>query len=154
MNVFFYFTIFLNNHIFISFLEVGHTQNKGDSMHARIENHTKNRSIFTQQEWARQISQATVKEPFYQVKEVKQEEIYNFDSLSEFFNWSKAKISTVWEFHVTPGNDTIDFKTNFFDKLQSIKILKKNKNLKDVINHPIMAAYNKLIPLNKTKRLI
>lgn len=59
------------------FLEVGHTQNSGDSMHSAIERVSKNQNVYTQKRWADLMQQAAIKKP-YIVPEVTQEEIYDF----------------------------------------------------------------------------
>lgn len=49
----------LNVNIRHSFLEVGHTQNKGDSVHATIENQAKKEEkIFTEDKWCTVIKNA------------------------------------------------------------------------------------------------
>ena len=60
----------LNIDIKYSFLEVGHTQNEGDSVHATIERYSRGRKIFTQNEWSSIITNAEKTSPTYEVRTV------------------------------------------------------------------------------------
>lgn len=133
------------------FLEVGHTQNAGDSMHARIENSTKFQSIYTQKHWAQCIIDSNNTNP-YDVKEVEQKEILDFEPLADLFNWKQAKIGSIREIKIIPGNAEVFIKYDFFEDPRQIKVLKKNKKLQDVISHKLASAYSKPIPLNEKKK--
>lgn len=75
-------------------------------MHARIENFTKQKSIYSQKEWAKHIKECKVEDP-YSVKEMNQEMIYDFEPLAKFFNWKVAKLSTVQEVKISPNSPVI-----------------------------------------------
>lgn len=73
-----------------SFLETGHTQNEGDSVHAAIERHAKGHQIYTLNEWGSIISEAKVSKPIYQVINITYEMIFDFKNLSSLMNWSQT----------------------------------------------------------------
>lgn len=86
------------------FLEVGHTQNDGDSMHARIEEYCRKKSVYTQQQWCRFMKESKVDNQ-YIVNEKLQSEIFDFQDLSRNFNWRSVKIASVRE--ISEGNENI-----------------------------------------------
>lgn len=141
----------LSKKIFNSFLEVGHTQSEGDSMHALIENHVKRKSIYTQKEWIQNIKECKKVKP-YEVYEVSQSDIFNVEALSTtFFNWKAAKVSTLREIHVTPKSSEVSVKHNYFDDYTKIKVLKKNKKIEDIMSYELKLAYTQRIPLSEKK---
>lgn len=132
---------------------MGHTQSSGDSMHACIENYTKHKSIYTQNQWIHHIRECKQDGKPYEVTEVLQDNIYAFDTLSNLFNWKNTKTSSIREICVKPNSDEIYVKYNFLDKTpKSINIFKKNKKINDVISHALPKAYNNLIPLKDKKK--
>lgn len=137
-----------------SFLEVGHTQSEGDSMHACIENYTKRKTVYTQKQWAQFIVESKQEKPSYIVKQIQQPDINNYDQLSDLFNWKSAKVASIREIHFIPNSTDIHVKYNFFDSPKAIKILKKNKKIEHVLSHKLQNAYTDLIPLNEKKKVI
>lgn len=125
-------------------MEVGHTQSAGDSMHACIEKYTNRKSVFTQKEWANYIKECKVENP-YNVKEINQDMIYDFDPLAKIFYWKIAKLSTIREVKISPNSPVIQIKTNFFERSKEINVLKRNVSLKDIIDLSLMISKN-LIP--------
>lgn len=72
------------------FLEKGHTQNAGDSMHAVIENAKKRQStIYSPDQWVMLIRIAKVTGKPYIVKEMSQNDFYNFANIVKRQNWKK-----------------------------------------------------------------
>lgn len=69
-----------------SFLEVGHTQNEGDSMHALIENKSKGVTIYRPQDWYNLIQTAREGPKKYVVTEMSNEMILDFKILIEGHN--------------------------------------------------------------------
>ncbi|CAH1163388.1 unnamed protein product [Phaedon cochleariae] len=63
------------------FLEVGHTQNEGDSMHALIERRKKNQTVYVPEQWVTIIRSAKVTGKPYGVKEMDQCKILDFKDL-------------------------------------------------------------------------
>lgn len=70
------------------FLEVGHTQNEGDSVHALIERSAKNKLIYTPNEWYCLVRWAKQDGKPYIVEEM-DTHFYNFKSLLQG-NWNKS----------------------------------------------------------------
>lgn len=74
------------NSITLKFLTVGHTQNEGDSMHARIENEgnriLKGGPIYEPSQWVSVIKCAKKNGRPYTVNEVQKENIFDLKTLS------------------------------------------------------------------------
>lgn len=77
-------------HITHRYLEKGHTQNEGDSVHALIERKAKNKEIFTPQEWYELIRNAKVEGKKYQVIEINKEQVLDFNEFLGKQNWEKT----------------------------------------------------------------
>lgn len=58
LSVFLYASAKFNISIKHTFLEVGHTQNEGDSVYATIEKFAKNQKIYTPEDWIELIKRA------------------------------------------------------------------------------------------------
>ncbi|XP_055912304.1 uncharacterized protein LOC129946218 [Eupeodes corollae] len=71
------------------FLEKGHTQNEGDSVHALIEKSQKNKIVYTPIQWYSIIRNAKTKEPVYKVTEMIQDDFKDFKTFSYSLNWIK-----------------------------------------------------------------
>lgn len=72
-----------------SFLIAGHTQNEDDSMHALIERQTKNKMLYTPDQWYTAFRFAKSDENPYKVTEVSQDLIKDFKSqLKCIKNWT------------------------------------------------------------------
>ena len=64
------------------YLEKGHTQNEGDSIHASyIEHASRNISVYTTSQWAATVRSARPRKPYY-VTEMRLIDFYNFKSLA------------------------------------------------------------------------
>lgn len=74
------------------FLERGHTQNEGDSMHACIENSKKGKTIYVPVQWITLVRCAKVTGKPYLVTEVSNEDFLNFKGIVEdkSYNWTKT----------------------------------------------------------------
>ncbi|CAH2094046.1 unnamed protein product [Euphydryas editha] len=79
----------LNITIKHTFLEKGHTQAEGDSVHALIERSSKNKLIYTPLEWFSLVRWAKQDGKPYNVIEMKHTDFYNFKHLLDGRNWSK-----------------------------------------------------------------
>lgn len=120
-------------------------------MHARIEQHCRNKSVYTQQQWCTFIKEAKRTNP-YSVNEVVQTEIYDFWELSKNFNWIPIKIASVREVTVQPHVDTVHIKYDFQQEGREMKILKKNKNMNDVQMYKLKPTSEKKLPLAPRKK--
>lgn len=95
------------------FLEKGHTQNEGDSMHAIIENARKRLSaIYTPDQWVSLIRMAKVTGKPYIVTEMSQNDFFSFSQFVTFQNWKKSsdgisvKISQIKETKYLPETES------------------------------------------------
>ncbi|CAG9827115.1 unnamed protein product [Diabrotica balteata] len=93
------------------FLEIGHTQNENDSMHAVIEVAKKRHSnIYTPNQWIILIKMAKVTPLQYRVKGMSQEDCFSFKPVVQKQNWKSTntaevvKISKISENHFDPKN--------------------------------------------------
>ena len=68
------------NHIFF---EKGHSQSEVDSIHARIEKHSKHLTVFDKQSWVKLVENSKETEPVYSVKELEHEDILNVTDLAK-----------------------------------------------------------------------
>ena len=73
-----------------------HTQNAGDCMLSRIEQHWSKKDIFTEDQWCQLMHESKV-EKKYQIDQKGQDEIFNFEILANFLNWKNFKISSLRE---------------------------------------------------------
>lgn len=79
----------LNITIKHTFLEKGHTQAEGDSVHALIERSSKNKLIYTPLEWFSLVRWAKQDGKPYNVIEMKHTDFLNYKELLDGRNWSK-----------------------------------------------------------------
>ncbi|KAJ8677255.1 hypothetical protein QAD02_013042 [Eretmocerus hayati] len=139
--------------IYFRFLEVGHTQQPGDSMHSVIEAYTKNKTIYTQKQWCRYMRNAKVTGEKYNVVSKNQEDIYDFGPLAKCFNWEKCGISQICEIVFRPNNGGIvEIRKKFSEDPEPIAVLKKTKRIADVIRMNLLPAYTEKIPLSQNKQ--
>ncbi|CAH2092579.1 unnamed protein product [Euphydryas editha] len=87
-----------NVNISHKFLEKGHTQNENDSIHALIERSSKNKEIYTPDQWFALVRWAKDTGNPYIVKEVSIEDILDFKKLLAGKNWTKDErnLKVMW----------------------------------------------------------
>lgn len=71
------------------FLERGHTQNEGDSVHALIEKQSKGKMIYTPDQWYALVRWAKTSGKPYNVIEMTQQDIFDYKPLLKERNWKK-----------------------------------------------------------------
>ncbi|KAH9641860.1 hypothetical protein HF086_011610 [Spodoptera exigua] len=71
------------------FLEKGHTQQEGDSVHALIERSSKNKVIYSPQEWYTCVRWCKTSDQPYEVVEINQNDILDFKSILNQYKWVK-----------------------------------------------------------------
>lgn len=154
-------SISLDLQIIHRFLEKGHTQNEGDSMHAVIENARKRQSaIYTPDQWVMLIRMAKVTGRPYIVKEMSQNDFFSFIQKVKLENWDKdergekLKISQIKEVHFSAElPHEVKFKYGYSEELKTIKLKKKLRNNKpkdsDLKDLPLL--YSSLLPIDGKK---
>lgn len=127
--------------ISLKFLTVGHTQNEGDSMHARIENEAqrilKGGPIYEPSQWVSIIKCAKKNGKPYIVNEVQQEELFDLKKLStelgNNYNINEDGDKVMWNlikvFEIEKDNPTIlKYKTSYNEKtFKTINIRQKKR---------------------------
>ena len=132
-------------------------------MHACIENHVKNKSVFTQDQWIQHMKEAKQTGEKYKVKEINQSQIQNFETISHLFNWTLAKTSTIKEIIIRPDEDFFETRVDLrnenhekpddvIPKPKKIKIKKKIYNLTDLKDNEVNPAHEEKIPLTISKK--
>lgn len=71
------------------FMEKGHTQNEGDSVHALVERESERRMIYVPDEWFFLVRWAKTEGMPYNVREMTSQDFYNFKDLLANRNWIK-----------------------------------------------------------------
>ncbi|KAJ8671126.1 hypothetical protein QAD02_002385 [Eretmocerus hayati] len=134
------------------FLEVGHTQSAGDSIHATIERAVRNKPILTQQQLCDYMRNAKTTNP-YEVVEKSQDDIYDFTGLAELFNWSLIEIASLREYSVDPSQPGLLFyKYDLRDPEESANILLPRVTNKRIANWKLVRAYKERLPISEKKR--
>lgn len=151
-----------------TFLEVGHTQNEGDSIHATIERASKYKNIYTPSEWSSLIRWAKSKGSPYNVIDVAQNMIYDFKKMqtNTHFNWTKnsegQKIfwSKIKQIRVSRDEPYVLYYKNDLseDAIENhIKILDQPVRTRRQIadrptDIPLQLCYNQLLPIQPSKK--
>ncbi|XP_073953172.1 uncharacterized protein [Choristoneura fumiferana] len=142
------------------FLEVGHTQNEGDSVHSVIERAShKGRVIYTPQQWFNLIRWAKTSGDPYRVTELTQDDILDLRTLLDGRNWLKNddgekvmwnKIKEIYVKKEMP--DTIHYKYDLScEEYKIIKTAKKTRSKKKIVTSEIKKAHTSLLKLNYDK---
>jgi hypothetical protein len=138
------------------FLEKGHTQNEGDSVHACIERKSAGREIYTPSEWY-DIIRSAKRNNQYTVIEINQNMIFNFKTLVQDQNWltdtneNKILWSQIKELH-TNGDvaNVLQFKTDFERAYKSILVEKHGHPL-NLKTYRLQKAYFGELGIPKAK---
>lgn len=141
------------------FMEKGHTQNEGDSVHALIEKTARGRDIYSPDEWYSLVRWAKVNGNPYNVVEVNQNMIFDFKSNINNKNWTKnlnnEKImwNKIKNIEVSPESyGLLDYKYSLGDnesnQLQCFK--KTSTRLSHLESFP-EKAYKSLLKINVAK---
>ncbi|KAL7297089.1 hypothetical protein TKK_0009514 [Trichogramma kaykai] len=135
-----------------NFLEVGHTQSAGDSMYACIENYTKHKKLYTQQQWGNAMAASCVKRP-YEVIHLKQSGIYDFKIFSSSFKWRSVAISNVREIIFDPSMKSSVRISYDFEKITPANIFKTSNDYESLVeNFVLSCAYDKKLQLPPKKQ--
>lgn len=140
------------------FLEKGHTQNEGDSVHATVERSSKRKTIWVPEEWYCLVRWAKSEGDPYVVKEITQEDIFDFKALLVNKNWikntknEKVAWNSIREVKVSAGqNDRIEYKYDFDEEPKTIIVLRSGTRNKKRLENELKQAYEGPLPISKEK---
>lgn len=151
-----------------TFLEVGHTQNEGDNVHAQIERHSRKQKIYNMDEWCEIIKTAKINNPKYDVINVTFDMIYDFKDLVAKQNWNKSVIKNgkvcnspvgISKFKIIKTSadqpNQLQYKTSFEEDYLTL-VTRKDKDNKNVRKYDLTQAYETKqgIPKLKLKDLL
>ncbi|KAJ8688004.1 hypothetical protein QAD02_023799 [Eretmocerus hayati] len=135
--------------IILRFLEVGHTQNEGDSVHAMIEKNSRHRDVWTHDDWVQVILTARTTKP-YRVIDVQHSMVFDFKDFAGRFNWKKnsrgeqVRVSNIKEVCISHDLEGyILYKTSFSEPYDRIDIF-EGKEKFDVTSFPLKKLYDGL----------
>lgn len=142
------------------YLEKGHTQNEGDSVHATIEHASRNISVYTTGQWAAVIRTARPARP-YTVKEMSQNSFFNFAEVSKCLknfdlnlNKDKVYFSEIKTFRINSSDpNTVHIRYNYGEPEQQIDLtqrLRKSVTV-DPKNITLSRLYDRPLPLTAEK---
>lgn len=120
----------------------GHTQTAGDSMHSVIERAARRKEIFCQDQWCEIIRSAKVSIPKYELKQMNQDNIFDFKKLVNAKKWKKISISRIRLFKAT--ETTLSYAESFSEEEKLI-------DLQDSAE-PTELAYHCLLSINPDKK--
>ncbi|RVE40000.1 hypothetical protein evm_015350 [Chilo suppressalis] len=149
-----------NIEITYRFLETGHTQNEGDSMHALIEKRSKNVTIHSPEDWISIVKTAKkAGSKQYDVTEVIQENIYNFKEFAKHLQWekdmdgNKVGLSKIRELYVNSNLDpVVEFKHHFSEESKRLDVTSGTGGRSiNLSSYTLKKAYRGLLPIDKAK---
>ena len=125
------------------FLEKGHTQNENDSIHAAIENASRNISVYTTPQWAAIVSAARPQKP-YIVKEMDINDFYNFKEVSKQLknldldvNREKVYWSMIRTMKITAQNPNIlQFQYEYEGPIYEINLVQRLRRSHEIPPNP------------------
>lgn len=130
------------------FLEVGHTQNSGDSIHSAIEKISRNQDVYTQDQWLDLIKRAAIKNP-HKVIDVYQNDVFDFHKFCAYFNWKKVRVSTIKELEFSADvKNSVKIKREFAEEPIEIKLC----NDEEWKKHNFEPAYKSHFELDDEKK--
>ncbi|KAJ8914399.1 hypothetical protein NQ315_017493 [Exocentrus adspersus] len=145
-----------------SYLEKGHTQNEGDSVHSLIERASKNIPIYLPDQWYTLVRTAKRSNPQYKVQEMAKEFIFDLKDLQlqTTLNWDKdinnekVKWQKIKIIETNPRYpDTILFKYEYeASEYNRINLLQKGrKRMQEKNDYLMKPLYRTLVPIKKKK---
>lgn len=146
-----------------TYLEVGHTQTEGDSVHSLIERMSKNIPVYTPDQWYSIVRTAKRVKPHYSVHELSQNDIYDLQDLQQKTtinfdrdeNNEKVLISKFKIIQFTHEHPNILFFKMRYDEVNFKQLNLVNKGRKQFQFDPnsiqLQLLYSKKLPLQKKK---
>lgn len=144
------------------FLQTGHTQNEGDSMHACIEKNMKNKTVYTPDQLYEIIMNAKIQNKFI-INEMSQADFYNFKSqVTSNKNWlhdtngNKVLFSKIKEVKACPEIPNklffkYDFENNDYlvlDTTNRTSSRTRKTNVCSENSNELLRAYNNYLPIS------
>ncbi|XP_073956134.1 uncharacterized protein [Choristoneura fumiferana] len=140
------------------FMEKGHTQNEGDSVHSAIENAARTKKIYTPKEWQLLVRWAkNSTECPYEVRDMTKDDFYDFKDRVSDKLWSKnirgqkVKWNSIKEVHVAATDPNklcykYDLSAEHYDTIavgSTTRNSNNNANLKKCYNDPLQIPFDK-----------
>lgn len=158
-SMFSYAAVYFQVSIIHRFLEKGHTQNEGDSMHAVIENAKKRQSVlYVPEQWITLIRMAKTVGKVYNVTEMSQEDFLDFKSLVGNKNWKTdngkgmIKISQIKEISTSYNTPNVIFlKYDLSSDSIRCDLTKAKRGRPSRIDQFPSKVYTNLLPIDKKK---
>ncbi|XP_053614598.1 uncharacterized protein LOC128677637 [Plodia interpunctella] len=142
-----------------TFLEKGHTQQEGDSVHALIERSAKNKCIYTPLEWFALVRWAKQDGKPYNVVEMDHTKFLDYKSILASKNWAKntngevvqwTKIKEVKVFPSDPNK--LLYKYNLDESQYMTIVTRTNTRRRQQDNTNIPPLYDDVLPISLAKK--
>lgn len=148
------------------FMEKGHTQNEGDSVHSTIERASQRKLIYVPEEWYCLVRWAKSEGNPYIVKEMTTDDIFDFKAVLSGKNWTKdvsnekVRWNQVREVRVNhKQSDRIEYKYDLEEKERTIIVLRSGRrinaqrlqrefDIKKAYDGPLLIPFDKYKDLN------
>lgn len=141
------------------FLLKGHTQNEGDSVHARIETESKGKRLFVPSHWRRVMRDAKKKDEDYIVVKMDQSKVYDFEDLFSRQNWeydvngNKIKWTQVTEIKIVGGTRKAEIQYNYDpDSTVILRVDQRQGRPLNLKSYLPIEAYDGLLPIAAKKK--
>ncbi|KAE8740383.1 hypothetical protein FOCC_FOCC014121 [Frankliniella occidentalis] len=141
------------------FLESGHSYSEADSMHARIENESNRREIFTPEEWITLIEEAKQDGKKYIINKLLNENVSDLHFLVDRHNWEyntnleKVSWSKVREVAVDwKSPNTVFYRYDFREPLKTVRVTMQDGSDLDLKSYVAPNAYQSRFPLSAMKK--
>ncbi|CAD0198036.1 unnamed protein product [Chrysodeixis includens] len=150
----------LKVHVCHRFLEKGHTQQEGDSVHALIERSSKRKMIYTPLEWYTCVRWCKGNEKPYEVIEVSANDILDFKSHTNQYTWTKnlnnekVKWNQIRVIKVDPSDPYVMHYKYDLNEAQSMSIdCRRRAYTRNRQNNvePLNSAYTNALPITTAK---
>lgn len=144
------------------FLECGHTQNEGDSMHSAIESAARDKDLFTPDEWINVMESARSDNP-YEVIKVTQDLVFDLKDLVSHMNTKKTVDGTLVPWSKirevkfsNSDSHKLYFKVNFDDEYSLVDLQCYGTSAVDLTKYVLKNAYddNLGVPAAKLRDLM
>ncbi|KAL4705707.1 hypothetical protein ACJJTC_002138 [Scirpophaga incertulas] len=142
-----------------TFLEQGHTQQEGDSVHALIERCAKNKCIYSPLEWFSLVRWAKEDGKPYTVVELNHTHFLDFKSTLSSKNGTKSlggdivQWTKIKEVKVLPSEPMkLHFKYNLDESQYKIIVTKTNTRRRQQDHTDVPRLYNQVLPISKLKK--